>query len=161
MVTDKAIDMAEGVVEGELQPGKRVPLRKPLKDMPDRKVGQDEGINEGPQPHGLVGGKKVTTIRDINHKKSGKVIPAGTSFEMKFSTTEPMVGYVEYEGHWMRTQLQLSHKSFRGIGKPPSMKQLQNMDSAGIAKSVTGKRVDLDGHGPDGAPSWLLAMGLI
>lgn len=118
-------------------------------------------VNEGPQPHGLRGGARVTTTRDINHKKSGKVIPKGTSLEMKFTPLAPAAGYVEYEGHWMLTQLRLSHNSFRGIGKPPSMRQLEKMVNDGIAKSVTGKRVEPDGHGPDGSPSWLLVLGMI
>lgn len=43
----------------------------------------------------------------------------------------------------------------------PSEKTLMKWSDDGIAKSVTGARVEPDGYGPDGSPSWLLALGLI
>ena len=41
------------------------------------------------------------------------------------------------------------------------MNTLEKWSSDGVAKSVTGQRVEPDGWGVDGAPSWLLAIGVI
>ena len=46
-------------------------------------------------------------------------------------------------------------------GKQPSMKTLEVYVYDSICKSVTGKICEPDGYGPDGSPSWLLALGLI
>lgn len=43
----------------------------------------------------------------------------------------------------------------------PSMKSLENMTYGSIATTVIGSRVEPDGHGPYGDPSWLLVAGLI
>jgi hypothetical protein len=45
--------------------------------------------------------------------------------------------------------------------KAPSMKSLENWSYDGICKTPTGARVEPDGHGPDGSPSWLLVFGMI
>jgi len=45
--------------------------------------------------------------------------------------------------------------------KAPSMKSLERWNWDGICKTPTGKRVEPDGYGPDGSPSWLLVFGLI
>jgi hypothetical protein len=43
----------------------------------------------------------------------------------------------------------------------PSFNTIEKWGMDGICKTPTGKRVEPDGHGPDGSPSWLLALGLI
>ncbi|ACB97277.1 hypothetical protein [Beijerinckia indica] len=43
----------------------------------------------------------------------------------------------------------------------PSMEQLEEWLSDGQCETPTGHEVEPDGHGPDGSPSWLLALGLI
>lgn len=45
--------------------------------------------------------------------------------------------------------------------KTPSLASLRRWSYDGICKTPTGKRVEPDGHGPDGSPSWLLVFGLI
>ena len=50
---------------------------------------------------------------------------------------------------------------FSKTGKAPSEKSLEKMLSDGIAKTVTGHRTEPDGYGPDGSPSWFIALGLI
>jgi hypothetical protein len=49
-------------------------------------------------------------------------------------------------------------KPFR---KPPSIRQLWKESDDGVSTSVTGKRVEPDGYGSDGSPSWMLVLGLI
>lgn len=43
----------------------------------------------------------------------------------------------------------------------PSMASLERWMCDGICESVTGDDVEPDGCGSDGAPSWLLALGMI
>ena len=45
--------------------------------------------------------------------------------------------------------------------KMPSIKTLEKWCDEGIAKTPSGKRVEPDGYGNDGSPSWLLVAGLI
>lgn len=49
----------------------------------------------------------------------------------------------------------------RKVDDLPSMDELEAWANDGICESVTGHRVEPDGYGPDGAPSWLIALGLI
>ena len=43
----------------------------------------------------------------------------------------------------------------------PSMRELMAWDEDGICETSTGHRVEPDGTGPDGVPSWLRALRLI
>jgi hypothetical protein len=45
--------------------------------------------------------------------------------------------------------------------KAPSAATLNRWTWDGICKTPTGHRVEPDGHGPDGSPAWLLALGFI
>jgi hypothetical protein len=45
--------------------------------------------------------------------------------------------------------------------KAPSMASLERWGMDGVCKTPTGKRVEPDGHGSDGSPSWLMVFGLI
>ena len=45
--------------------------------------------------------------------------------------------------------------------KAPSMATLERWSYDSICKTPTGKRVEPDGHGSDGSPSWLLVFGMI
>jgi len=95
--------------------------------------------------------------------KSGKVIPLGTPVTFKFindgmgvSIDIPSLNMAEVKLRTRSAVLLLSK-----FTKEPSIKTMENWMSTGIAKTVTGHRTEPDGHGPDGSPSWLLAMGLI
>lgn len=43
----------------------------------------------------------------------------------------------------------------------PSMAKLEKWSNDSICMTPTGKRVEPDGYGPDGSPSWFLVFGLI
>ena len=43
----------------------------------------------------------------------------------------------------------------------PSFDALRRMEQDGICETPSGHRVEPDGRGPDGSPSWLLVFGLI
>ncbi len=97
----------------------------------------------------------LKSIRETRNTKTGVVIPIGSVFSVQFLE---------------RGEMQISHpafstpiktKMFRMFFVEPSVRTLKKWSSDGIAKSVTGHRVEPDGYGPDGSPSWLLVFGLI
>ncbi len=49
----------------------------------------------------------------------------------------------------------------RQVRALPSLRALQEWCTESICETVTGDTVEPDGIGPDGAPSWLLALGLV
>lgn len=110
----------------------------------------------------LVSAKTVTLIRDIK-----------TKIGVQFNTGESLqlVSYDENYPHLMRLRASdgrtlalhpaTAYQSLRGFSRPPSMGTLNRWMDDGVAKAVDGARVEPDGFSPAGAPSWLLAMGLI
>ena len=103
--------------------------------------------------------------------RNGDVLPKGTIVEVDFrkggmSTALLTAEFDGPSGHdYRRKGFQFPigrlHDFVPGMSKPPSTGKLTRMVYDGIASTVTGKRVEPDGHGPDGSPSWLLVMGLI
>lgn len=47
------------------------------------------------------------------------------------------------------------------VKRLPSEATLREAVFDGVCESVTGDTVEPDGYGPDGAPSWLRALGMI
>ena len=50
---------------------------------------------------------------------------------------------------------------YQGVKSLPSVATLERYAADGIAKTVDGQRIEPDGTAANGAPSWLLALGLI
>lgn len=89
-------------------------------------------------------------------------IPAGVSVHIDFSPKlHPDRIYITFGDEIKISRTQFASDRFTGISKPPSLKSLEKQCNDGIVKSVTGKRVEPDGWGPDGSPSWLLVISLI
>jgi len=109
----------------------------------------------------------------IQKRINGDVLPKGTIVEVDFrkggrnmSTVLVTAEFDGPSGHdYRRKGFQFPignlYAFVPGMGKPPSTGKLTRMVYDGIASTVTGKRVEPDGHGTDGSPSWLLVMGLI
>jgi len=101
--------------------------------------------------------------------KNGDTLPRGTSIGLTFKGDSLVFLEAVYVGKSGRdylenpTKLRVTslHRYVRGIRKPPSIKQLEKMSYAGVVTTPTGHRVAPDGYGPDGSPSWFLALGLI
>ncbi len=53
------------------------------------------------------------------------------------------------------------HKYLPVFTKPPKEATIGRWLYDGYSKTVTGKKVEPDGVGPDGSPSWLRVLGLI
>ncbi len=87
-------------------------------------------------------------------------IPAGTLLKIQFLDLVMTVTLPDGR------QANLSYfRAYERFGspftKPPTEETMWKWSDLGIACTVTGKRTEPDGHGPDGSPSWLLALGLI
>lgn len=93
--------------------------------------------------------------------KSGEVIPKDAVAKVSYNNS--LVADVTVEG--MSRPVRLSIRALTvlldGYPKMPSISRLEKMSDDGIATTPTGKRVEPDGYGPDGSPSWMLIAGVI
>lgn len=114
--------------------------------------------------HKLSAPKQVKTKRDLTYSKdpaTACVIPAGTALTVYFSETYPGFIYFDYNGTLRRLFCKNAVNNITGVNKCPSVSAMGRWVSDGVAKTVTGERTEPDGYGTDGAPSWLLAIGII
>lgn len=98
----------------------------------------------------------IKTTRGIRLKESGEVIPAMTPLQITIGQSEfgPCVCFT-YNGKDYKT------RKWSVFFKMPSVRTMQKWSETGIARSPTGHKVEPDGTGPDGVPSWLLILGMI
>lgn len=100
--------------------------------------------------------------KECHFPKSGTTIPVGTEVELNYSEKAGSRVYFERDGQFAKTiKLQNCHKYFNGFRKMPSMRALEKQAENAIVTTPTGHRVEPDGYGPDGIPSWLLVLGVI
>ena len=94
--------------------------------------------------------------------KDGSSIPAGSVVRVSFRNDKPEIASIEfmYRTYKIKT-ISLPKYIGRPFTKAPGLSALERMAEDGVAKSVTGKRVEPDGFGADGSPSWLLVLGYI
>ena len=111
--------------------------------------------------------KEVETKREMvwgpDLHESPCNIPVGTKLTIYWSKNNPSRVYFEYAGHLRCTRVSLMHKTFCGkFSKMPSATTLQKWEwDGGFCKTVLGEKTEPDGHGPSGAPSWMLVAGII
>jgi hypothetical protein len=115
------------------------------------------------------------TFRKDAKLKTGLVINAGVRATGKFVKVIGGVTGTEYDaievtipegtevsaGNVLDANLTFKTRKFSTFFKPPTMKTLEKYSLDSVAKSVTGKRCEPDGHSDDNAPSWLLVLGMI
>ncbi len=101
---------------------------------------------------------KTTNQTEIR-LKDGTTFPVGTPCVITFALGSTVVTVAAPMRDFKVRCAQLPHyfKAF----KKPSLSTMERWSNDGVAKTVTGDRTEPDGYGPDGAPSWLLALGLI
>ena len=100
---------------------------------------------------------KFIKITKEVHLKDGTTIPKGTGMDFIGPADKPYdasTGYFEWNGRKLKLR-------YRNLFKAPSMATLERWDNAGIYDSVFGARVEPDGYGPDGEPSWAMALGIL
>jgi hypothetical protein len=97
--------------------------------------------------------------------KDGRTYPQGERFALTFAKTDGKL--VGYESPYLIATLasdpavSFKSKRFQSFFRAPSVATMEKWMDSGIARTVSGDKTEPDGYGPDGAPSWLLAMGLI
>ena len=121
-------------------------------------------LNDIKPTHKLSAPKQVKTKKEMTWSKnpeSACVISAGTALTIYFSQTNPSRIYFEFGGHLRAIKCHQAYNNITGVNKCPSTQTLNKWIMDGVAKTVTGQRTEPDGYGCDGAPSWLLAIGVI
>ena len=106
--------------------------------------------------------KNITLKRPVK-LKSGVSFDVGAKMVVEFVTDKGPSGH---ERSYMQITHPVSGESYKtanwsGYFTPPSVATMQRWSDSGIAKSVTGGKCEMDGYSDDGAPSWMLALGMI
>ena len=104
-------------------------------------------------------------IREITTKK-GQTIRFSErvtlKFDVKSNSGEQVLRFVSMSTADGRRAIVPVYRLKHYLGMSvPTVKTLEKWSESGICKSVFGKKVEPDGTDPEGAPSWLLALGLI
>ena len=106
-----------------------------------------------------------SSIKTDLKMKDGAIIPAGTKIEFVFVKKNSSYGIkvIKMDSTVRSVPFLVgpSNQSISAIKPRPSMKTLEKYVSDSICATVTGKRTEPAGEGPDGSPSWLLVLGLI
>jgi hypothetical protein len=122
-------------------------------------------INDIRTSHQLSAPKTVKNKVDLTYSKfpeTACTIPAGTELEVHFSESRPGKLYFEYNGSVRVATVSNAHKFFTGFRKCPTINRIQRLEwDSGACMTCTGHKVEPDGHGPDGSPSWMLVLGVI
>jgi hypothetical protein len=95
----------------------------------------------------------MTTQKEIK-LKDGSTLPKG--LKVSFIEGKDTRCLVHSPAHPEPLQVRIT-----SAFKAPSMSSLERWNNDGVCKTPTGKRVEPDGHGSDGSPSWLLVFGVI
>jgi hypothetical protein len=95
----------------------------------------------------------MTTTKSII-LKDGSTLPKG--LKVTFIEDKPSRCLVHSPNHPAPLQVRIT-----SAFKAPALNTLEKWSNDGICKTPTGHRVEPDGHGPDGSPSWLLVLGWI
>lgn len=118
--------------------------------------------------------RKRTLKKDLK-LRTGDVIPRGTEVDVLFLGPRHRFGdsLCHLKAEWtgssgrdytkkpLLVKIDTLERKVTGFKRPPSTMSLMKMMDNGITTTPTGKRVEPDGYGPDGSPSWMLVLGFI
>lgn len=99
------------------------------------------------------------TLIPLRIKATQEIVPAGIPFSLSFEKTE--TGKTALRAISLCGKINVKTFKYQAFFKVPAFSTLQRWSNDGIAKTVTGHKTELDGHGPDGSPSWFLLLGMI
>ena len=99
----------------------------------------------------------LTTVKEIK-LKDGTVIPEKYNGNVHF---DDHLCYFDYNGHEVKLKNTNLHRYFYEVTPYPDVEQLEEWVNDGICETVLGNPTEPDGHDEHGAPSWLLALGMI
>lgn len=112
-----------------------------------------ESVNES------VGNEFITSVKKDIKLRSGAVIAAGTKVRCEFSPDSSSTFRVfSTADKPMRMPYTAASNYLNGFKKEPSMAALEKYSNDGICPTPLGARVEPDGHGPHGEPSWIIIM---
>ena len=106
--------------------------------------------------------KKEIWWTDKQTQQKTLTIPTGTKVHIWFSPkVHPQYLFIQSGDEVKISKARFGFDKFSKITKCPSTTTLQKYSWNGISKSVVGEKVEADGYGPTGAPSWELVLGVI
>jgi len=97
---------------------------------------------------------KTITLKKTLNLKDGTSFPVGTVLTFIRHSESESSGIFNHCGREMKLR-------YKSVLKAPSIRTLEKWEGEGYCKSVFGARTEMDGHGPDGEPSWGLAYGVV
>jgi len=136
--------------ENEGQPAQENELKRTQTDFEGGKI--PRGLTKQPV--------KVQVKTELKSKDGVPVLKPSQTVDVFFGK-RPTHIYVFSEGKWWSLSIQNASKYLTKFKPTPSINALEKMSSDGIVSTPLGTRVEPDGTGPNGEPSWLLVMGLI
>jgi hypothetical protein len=99
---------------------------------------------------------KSTILQQDIKLKSGRILMAGEKLSIEFAEGKAAA---TYGGENFGISIRVVIKSFNL--KAPSIRTMEKWSEDGIARTIFGAKTEPDGYGPNGEPSWLLALNLI
>ncbi len=116
----------------------------------------------GKKPRGLTHPPIKSKVKlELKSKAGEPVLTQSQDVDVFFSDKTPSNVYIFSNGKWWSINLQNGFKFLTRFSATPSINKLESMSNSGIATTPIGNRVEPDGKGPNGDPSWMLVMGLI
>jgi|SRR6185503_10347892 len=106
----------------------------------------------------------VTTKRELRFgvTEPKPTFPAGMRIQVSFAEgCDRHVFIREGQERNLRIGLERAKNAITGFSARPSDRTLEKWMFDDVCKTPTGHKVEPDGHGPDGSPSWLRVLGLI
>jgi hypothetical protein len=100
---------------------------------------------------------KVKLRREVK-LKSGRVIAKDTPCEVSIETPRQYCYIIKAT---LPDGSVFTSRNFSTFFKIPGIRTMHRWSDSGISRSVFGKKVEPDGFDSEGAPSWLLILGII
>lgn len=104
--------------------------------------------------------KKYTISKPIKWK-DGSVTEAGESVEVSYKRGNHTTAFLMLDGTPKGVRITNLSMYLKGYPKMPGMAALEKMSDAAVVPTPSGYKVEPDGYGPDGSPSWMLVAGVI
>ena len=109
-------------------------------------------------PIHLAATKTYLAARDFKWK-DGTVLAKGTPVTVTYRGD--LFAVLNHDGLQHTTKVRNLPAILKGFPKAPSLSQLEKWTNEGYSKTPSGEKVEEDGYGSDGAPSWHLIWGVI
>lgn len=105
----------------------------------------------------------VTTKRELRFgvTEPKPTFPAGSRIQVAFAEGDDEYIFIQGQSRDLRIHIRRAKDTITGFSAVPGERTLEKWLFADVVKTPTGHKVEPDGHGPDGSPSWLRVLGLI